>query len=51
MCKFEIGHHGLKKDIPTEIWGTFRSYLSRINMAPNGYLDQTKQILANIIRK
>ncbi len=57
MCKFEIlkikkwGHRCLKKDIPTAIWGTFRSFLSRINMAPNGDLDQTTQILANIIRK
>ncbi len=56
ICKFEIlnkkgGHRCLKKDIPTEIWGTFRSFLSRINIAPNGDLDQTTQILANIIRK
>ncbi len=57
MCKFEIlnkkkwGHRCLKKDIPTAIWCTFSSLLSRINMAPNGDLDQTTQILANIIRK
>ncbi len=41
MCKFEIlnkkvGSPLSKKDIPTEIWGTFRSFLSRINMTPNG---------------
>ncbi len=56
MCKFEIinkkwGHRCLKKDIPTEIWGTFMSFLSGLNMAPNGDMDQTTQILAYIIRK
>ncbi len=56
MCKFEIlnkkvGSPLSKKDIPTALWGTFRSFLSRINIVPNGDLDQTTQILANIIRK
>ncbi len=56
MCKFEIlnkkvGSPLSKKKILTEIWGTFSSFLSRINMAPNGDSDQTTQILANIIRK
>ena len=34
--------------MPTEIWGTFRSFYMRINIAPNGDLHQRIQILANI---
>ncbi len=56
MCKFEIlnkkvGSPLSKKRYTHSNMGYFQEFLSRINMAPNGDLDQTTQILANIIRK